>query len=87
MPPAQSESEKEIANYVAEKTAELVMKKIYGLLLDEKFVSEFFSVWGTKIDSTLGRGLRRLGFYVLVIAVGLAVIKLGLVEKLLTWKL
>lgn len=75
------------ADYIAEKTATLVMSKISELLLDEKFVAEFFAVWGTKIDSTLGRGLRRLGFYVLVVAVGVALLKLGFVEKLLTWKL
>ena len=77
-----SDEEKQIADYMAEKTAMIVVSQLRVVLLDEKFADSFFDVWGGKIDRTIGRGLRRLGFYVLVIAVGLAAVKFGLTEKL-----
>ena len=76
-----SDEEKKAADYIAERAASIVVEKMREVLLDEKFADNFFDIWGGKIDRTIGRGLRRLGFYVLVIAVGLAAVKFGLTEK------
>jgi hypothetical protein len=79
-----TQAEREMADYIAEKSAVIVIDRLRGVLLDEKFADNFFDIWGGKIDRTIGRGLRRLGFYVLVIMVGLAAVKFGFTEKLLS---
>lgn len=79
-----SAEEQQTADYISERTATIVVDRLQDVLLDEDFADKFFGVWGGKIDRTIGRGLRRLGFYVLIIMVGLAAVKFGLVHKFIS---
>lgn len=66
---------------IAEHIAQTVVARLMDAVQSEETADRVLSVWGGKLDRTIGRGLRRLGFYVLVIVIGIASIKIGLWEK------
>lgn len=66
---------------IAEHIAQTVIARLIDAMQSEEVADRVLGVWGGKLDRTIGRGLRRLGFYVLVIAIGIASIKIGLWEK------
>jgi len=67
---------------VAEFVAQAVMSRILHAIQSEEVADKVLDVWGSKIDRTIGRGLRRLGVYVLIALIGIASVKLGLLEKI-----
>lgn len=73
-----SEADKRVAEYVAQT----VIARLLDAVQDPDTVNRIMGVWGGEIDRTIGRGLRRLGFYVLIGLVGIASVKLGLLDKL-----
>lgn len=70
---------------VAEHIAQSVVARILEAAKNKETASGIMEVWGGEIDRTLGRGLRRLGFYVVVALMGIASAKLGLLDKV--WSL
>ena len=70
---------------IAEHIANTVMARILDAVQSEELADRVIDTWGAKIDRTIGRGLRRLGFYVLIGLVGIGALKFGLTEKL--WSL
>lgn len=73
-----SEKDRQVAEYVAQA----VMARVLAAIQSDEVADKVISVWGAKIDQTIGRGLRRLGFYVLMMLLGIASLKLGILEKL-----
>lgn len=67
-------------NFSAEQVAEALVQKIK----DPKTAQEIMDVWGGRVDQQLGRGIRRVGWYLMLTFMGVGAVKLGLVEKLLT---
>lgn len=69
MPAALStEESKELAKHIVDH---LIIK-----LSDEETVKSISNVWGKYLDQWIGRGFRRLLFYVLVVAVVMGAVKL-----------
>lgn len=66
----------------ADATAQTVVDRLLSAVKDPKTAEEVLGVWSGEIDRTIGRGLRRLGFYVLLAVIGIASAKLGLLDKL-----
>lgn len=75
-----TERDKQIAEYVAQT----VMTRILSAVQSEEVADKVIDTWGAKIDRTIGRALRRLGFYVIVAVLGIASIKFGLTERLVS---
>lgn len=73
-----SDKDRQIAEFVAQA----VMDRILQAIQSEEVADKVLDVWGDKIDRTIGRGLRRLGFYVLIAFIGIASMKLGLLDKI-----
>lgn len=65
-------------NFSAEEVASAIIDKIK----DPKTAEEVMAVWGGQIDQQLGRGMRRLGLYVILGLLSAGAVKLGLLEKL-----
>lgn len=80
-----SEREKQLIEMTSARTAVIVVDKILAATLNEDFVDKIFDIWGGKIDKTIGRGLRRLGFYMVIAVIGIAAVKFGLTEKILSF--
>ena len=80
-----SEQDKRIADHIAELTAQLVLDRLLTAVQSDDIASRVIDTWGGKIDRTIGRGLRRLGFYVLIGLIGIGAFKLGLTEKFLNF--
>lgn len=76
-----SEQEDKMASVIAN----LVVDRLVLSLQDETIVDKVIDVWGAKLDRTIGRGLRRLGFYILITIIIISTVKLGLFEKFLSF--
>ena len=67
---------------IAEHVAQTVVARMLDALQDEATAARVMDVWGGAIDRTIGRGLRRAMWYVLIALVGLAAAKFGWWDKL-----
>lgn len=67
---------------IAELVAQTVVARLLTALQSEDVAAGVLDTWGSQIDRMVGRGLRRLGFYVVVALIGIASVKLGLGAKL-----
>lgn len=65
----------------AEAIADRMSDKLIARLSDPKTVDEISTAWGAHIDRILGRGLRRLGAWVLMVLIGIAALKFDLLAK------
>lgn len=72
--------ERTITEGDAEAIAEHMTTKLIDRLADEKTVDRIMAAWSGHIDRCIGRGLRRMGLYVLIFAMGLGAIKLDLIK-------
>jgi lactate dehydrogenase-like 2-hydroxyacid dehydrogenase len=68
---------------IAEHIAQTVIARAIDALKDKELAAKVMDVWGGEIDRTIGRGLRRLGFYVVIALIGIASAKLGLLDLVL----
>lgn len=78
-----SEADRRMANHIAELAAQTTVARMMELAKDKKFAADVMETWGGEVDRTIGRGLRRLGFYVLMLIVAAASAKLGLMDKII----
>jgi F0F1-type ATP synthase delta subunit len=76
-----TEQEEKLARKIAVYTVEELIISVQN----EVIVGKIVDVWASKIDRTIGRGLRRLGFYLLITFVVIGLLKLGLVEKFISF--
>lgn len=67
---------------IAENIAQVVMSRILDAVQNDEVAEKVIEVWGGKIDRTIGRGLRRLGFYVVIGLIAIGAMKLGLLDKI-----
>lgn len=67
MPTLTQEESKALAHNIVEA---LVVK-----LSDERVVEALAAVWGNQLDQWIGRGIRRMAFYVLIAALMAGVVK------------
>lgn len=67
---------------LAEHVAQTVVARVLDVVQDKATAAKIMDVWGGEIDKTLGRGLRRLLFYVVILVGGVAAAKLGVMDKL-----
>lgn len=74
--------ERTISDADAECIATHMVNQLVDRLSDENTAERISNVWGGYIDRTLGRGLRRVGLYVIVLLMGVAMAKMGLPIKL-----
>lgn len=51
-------------------------------LADRRTVEALTDAWGQQVDRALGRGLRRIGAWVLMLLLGVAALKFDLLAKL-----
>jgi hypothetical protein len=72
-----SEQDRRMAEYVAQA----VVARILSAVQDDEVAGRVMDVWGGKLDRTIGRGLRRLGFYVVCLAIAAGAVKFGLIDK------
>lgn len=73
-----SEQDRRIADHIAAA----VVARILDAVQNEEVAEKVMTVWGGKVDQTIGRGLRRLGFYVVVLAVGIAALRLNVLDRI-----
>lgn len=73
-----SEAERRIADHVAHT----VVARILDVVQDKETAAKIMDVWGGEVDRTIGRGLRRALWYLLLALAGIASVKFGLTEKL-----
>lgn len=78
-----SEADRRMANHIAQMAAAETVARVMDLAKDKKFAADVMETWGGEVDRTIGRGLRRLGFYALMLILAAASAKLGLIDKLL----
>lgn len=67
---------------IAEHVAQTVVARLLDAVQDDATVDRIVDKWSGSVDRTIGRGLRRFAWYVFLGLLGLASVKLGLVEKL-----
>lgn len=67
----------------AEAVADHMTNKLIDRLSDDKTVERIATAWGGYIDRSLGKGLRRLGLYVLLALLLLGAVKFDLLSKLI----
>ena len=72
-----SEQDRRMAEYVAQA----VVARILSAVQDDEVAGRVMDVWGGKLDRTIGQGLRRLGFYVVCLAIAAGAVKFGLIDK------
>lgn len=65
----------------AEAIADRMTERFIARLSDPKTVEDISTAWGAHIDRILGRGLRRLGAWVLMVLIGIAALKFDLLAK------
>lgn len=65
----------------AQAIADHMTDKLIDRLSDPKTVDQISGAWGDHIDRVLGRGLRRLGAWVLMVLIGIAALKFDLLAK------
>lgn len=61
--------------------AQHITDKLIERATDPKVVQQITDAWGGYIDRALGRGLRRVGLYVVVGLLGVGAVKLDLLAK------
>jgi len=66
----------------AEAIAEHMTAKLIERLSDKETVEQITDAWSGYVDRHIGRGLRRLGLYVVVAAIGVAALKLDVLKFL-----
>lgn len=67
---------------IAELTAQTVVARLLDAATDKETAAKVMEVWSGEIDRTIGRGLRRAMWYVMVALVGIGAAKFGLLDKL-----
>lgn len=75
--PKMSESDRRLA----EHTADIVVERIFKALQSDEIAGKVMETWGGKVDQVIGRGLRRLGLYLIMLIIGVGAMKFGLWEK------
>jgi hypothetical protein len=65
---------------IAEVIAQTVVSRIIEASQDKDMARKVMDIWGGEIDRTIGRGLRRLGFYVFIALIGIASAKIGVMD-------
>lgn len=75
-----SEADRRIANHIAQS----VIAGLLDAAQNREVASKILGVWGEEVDRTIGKGLRRALWYLFLALAGIAAMKFGLVEKLLT---
>ena len=83
-PEGMSDAERRMADYVAEQAAQITVARLLDALRDDSFADDMVKTWGGAFDRTLGRGLRRFVFYILLAVVAMAGAKMGLWDKFLS---
>ena len=73
-----------LSDHDIRKIAIVVSEVLVTKLSDEKTVEHITSVWGKYLDQMIGRGFRRVGWTVFIIALGFAAVKFDVFKKLLT---
>lgn len=76
-------TERTLTDADAEAVADHMTTKLIDRLSDAKTVERISDAWGGHIDRALGKGLRRLGLYVVIAVLSLGAVKFELVSKLL----
>ena len=66
---------------IAEAVGHVVVARVLDLVQNEEVAEKVMNVWGASMDRMIGRGMRRLAFYVLLGVFALGAAKLGLWEK------
>lgn len=82
MPPKKDDDMTEAERRVAEHVAQTVVARLLDAVQDEETVDRIVDKWSGAVDKTIGRGLRRFAWYVFLGLLGLASVKLGMIEKL-----
>jgi hypothetical protein len=75
--------ERTLTDADAEAVADHMTDKLIARLSDAKTVEQISEAWGSHIDRALGKGLRRIGLYVVIGLLSIGAVKLDLVSKLL----
>lgn len=66
----------------AEAIANHMTDKLIARMSDPSTVEQISDAWGGHIDRALGKGLRRLGLYVVIAVLSIAAVKLELLGRL-----
>lgn len=69
---------------LADSVAKHVIARLLVMLQDKDTASKIMDVWGGEIDRTIGRGLRRALWYLLLVLAAIASLKIGLLERVLS---
>lgn len=71
------------AQLIAEHLAEQLAAQLVTRLGDERTAERLVNVWGGYVDRQLGRGLRRLAMYAVMVLLGLGALKFDWFSRLL----
>lgn len=82
--PEKEDDMSEANKRVAELIAQTVIARLIETAQDRETASKIMGVWGEEVDRTIGKGLRRALWYLFLAFAGLAAMKFGLVEKVLS---
>lgn len=66
----------------AEVNAQVVIARLIDTAKDPETAEKVLSVWVTAADRIIGRTVRRLLWYLMIVLGGIVAAKLGLIEKL-----
>ena len=75
----------DIERRMAEHVASTVVSRLIDAVQDKETASRVMEIWGGEIDRTIGRGLRRAMWYLLLGLAAIAATKFGLWDKVIGW--
>lgn len=80
-----SEENRRMVAAISEATAQAVTARLIDAMDNDETVDRIVSRWSGSMDRTIGRGLRRALWYVLIALGGIAATKLGMWDKLVAF--
>lgn len=81
--PGKGDEMSEVERRMADHVASAVVARLLDVMQDKDTAARIMDVWGGEVDRTIGRGLRRALWYLLLALAGIASAKLGLWDKLI----
>jgi len=73
----QNQLERREQDAIAQRQAQLVVEHFIKALSDESVVNKVASVWSGELDKVIGRGIRRVAWWVVTLILAVGAMKLG----------